>query len=274
MSWNGELAKIWTKMVGPSRPTISELAVYTKWVRIVQKNINRKIKLLILGSTPEFRDWGYENNFDITIIDCNRDYYENISREIRHKDIKEKLICKKWQDLDYDGEFDVIIGDLVIGNIPPCELEDFISKISKALSKNGLFLGKSFFHIKGYVPLSPEKLVENYYNDIPWHPYSYFVYDLSIYCKDDNNLLSFPKQYKILEDLNKTGLLKDETFEFFKNVGWDKEMKFLFHIPNLEYYENLLEKYMHIYAIEYANEIYSPNFPLHIVIRKDNNLFN
>lgn len=97
--WNGQLARIWTKMVGPSRPTISELAVYTKWAKIVQNSTHRWLKLLVLGSTPEFRDWGYENNFEITVMDCNQDYHEEIFREIRHKCIQEKFLCAKWQDL-------------------------------------------------------------------------------------------------------------------------------------------------------------------------------
>ena len=66
--WNGNLARVWTKMVGPSRPTISELAVYSKYAKLIQNNSNHKLKLLVLGSTPEFRDWGYENNFEIILF--------------------------------------------------------------------------------------------------------------------------------------------------------------------------------------------------------------
>ena len=272
MSWNGDLAKIWTKMVGPSRPTISELAVYEKWARKIQNSLKRKLKLLVLGSTPEFRDWGFENNFDITVVDCNDDYYSVVTREIRHKCIKEKLLNIKWQELDVANEYDIIVGDLVIGNIPPDELEDFIVRIKKALAPNGLFMGKSFYNRKGYIPLNPHDLVEKYYSGSPIHPYSFFVYDLSIYCMDEHNMLYFPKQYSILKELNKQGVLKDETFEYFKDVGWENEMKFLFHIPNLDDYEGLLEKYLHIYAVEYGSDVYSKNFPLHIVGHKNNTI--
>lgn len=274
MSWNGQLARIWTKMVGPSRPTVSELTIYTKWAQTVQRQLSRRPKLLVLGSTPEFRDWGFENNFEITVMDCNEDYYNEVSREIRHKCIQENLICQKWQDLSVSNEYDIIIGDLAIGNIPPEDLEQFIKKVSEALTPVGIFLGKSFYHKKGYIPLSPESLIKEYYKGTPWHPYSALVYDLSIYCMDENHLLSFPKQYSILEDLNCKGILKDETFEYFKDVGWNTDMKFSFHIPDLEQYEKLLKKYLHIYAIEYGNDVYSSNFPLHIVGKKDNIFLN
>lgn len=122
------------------------------------------------------------------------------------------------------------------------------------------------------MPPTPEQLVLDYYKGSPWHPYSAFAYDLTINCIDDSHMLSFPKQYAVLDDLYKRGVLKKETFEYFKGVGWDSDMKFLFHVPDLDIYEDLLNKYMHIYAIEYGNDIYSRNFPLHIVGRKDNKI--
>ena len=65
--WNGRLALIWTKMVGPSRPTISEMAIYDKWAKRLQKITDRRLNLLVVGSTPEFRDWGFENDSNCII---------------------------------------------------------------------------------------------------------------------------------------------------------------------------------------------------------------
>ena len=271
--WNNNLALVWTKMVGPSRPAISELEIYSKHAREIQKTISRKLKLLVLGSTPEFRDWGFENNFDITVLDCNKDYNKAIFREIRHKGIKERTIIDRWQNLDAKNEYDIIIGDLVIGNIAPNELDDFFHRIMTALTQNGIFLGKSFYKKANYSPLDIEDLVKKYYSGHPWHPYSFFVYDLTLSCLDENNMLSFSKQYEVLRKLNEKGILHDNTFEYFKEVGWDKEMKFLFHVPDLEAFEQLAEKYLKIYAIEYGKDIYSEHFPLHIIGRKDNILF-
>ncbi len=257
-------------MVGPSRPTISELAVYTKYAQQLQRSVKRKLKLLVLGSTPEFRDWGFENNFDITVLDCNEDYNKAIFREIRHKCIIEKTIIDRWQNLNSVNEYDIIVGDLVIGNIEPSELNDFLFRISKALTQNGLFLGKSFYRMADYKPKDMEQLVLEYYDGPPWHPYSAFVYDLTLGCLDERNMLSFLKQYEVLLRLHEKGVLRDETFECFQGVGWEKEMKFLFHVPDLAEYEQLVERYMKIYAVEYGSDIYSPHFPLHIICRKDN----
>lgn len=265
-SWNKELAQIWTKMVGPSRPTISELAIYLKYIRIKQQESNRRLKMLVLGSTPEFRDLGYEENMEVTVIDSSQEYHNEINREIRHKCAieQENVVFIKWQDINYQEEFDIIIGDLVIGNIPPAELECFILKVNNALCKGGLFLGKSFYVDKKFTPITPQKMVENYYHGFPYHPYSYFAYNLTI-CVLKDNMLTFRDMYLILEELNNKGILLDETFEKFKNIGWDKEMKFKFHVPYKDDFENLILKYLKIENVEFANEVYSPFFPLYII---------
>ena len=51
-NWDSNLALIWTKMVGPSRPTISEMAVYTRYAHKLMLKNNEKLRILILGSTP------------------------------------------------------------------------------------------------------------------------------------------------------------------------------------------------------------------------------
>lgn len=264
--WNENLALTWTKMVGPSRPTISEISIYLKHIRKLQSIKKSKLKMLVLGSTPEFRDLGFEENIDITVLDCNSDYHYAINREIRHKSLigGENVIFQKWQEMNFHNQFDIIIGDLVIGNIHPNELEKFLKKVNKALTIDGLFLGKSFYLEKDYKVIDPIEMVREYYNGHPYHPYSAFTYNLAIYVLKDNTLV-FKEMYDILERLNQNGILEDATFDKFKNIGWNNEMKFLFYIPFKEEFENLVQKHLKIDSIEYANEIYSKHFPLYII---------
>lgn len=265
-SWNSDLAILWTKMVGPSRPTVSELSIYLKHIRKLQLQRKSRLKMLVLGSTPEFRDLGFEEDMDITVIDKNKTYHEAINREIRHKCLigTEKIIYDRWQNIDFDNQFDIIIGDLVIGNIPPTELECFIKKVQKSLTNGGLFLGKSFYWDKSYKVDTPEEMIKKYYKGYPYHPYSAFAYNLTIYVLKEN-LLVFKDMYNILEKLNKECILEDKTFEKFKNIGWDNEMKFSFYVPFKDDFEKLIQKYLKIENIEYANEIYSKYFPLYII---------
>jgi hypothetical protein len=264
--WNSNLALVWTKMVGPSRPTISELSIYLKYIRSLQSQRKSKLKMLVLGSTPEFRDLGFEENLNVSVVDCNQDYHNTINREIRHKCLigTETLYSCKWQDIEFENCFDIIIGDLVIGNIPPFDLEGFIQKIQNALTIGGLFLGKSFYNDRNYQVVVPEDMVRNYYENYPYHPYSSFAYNLTIYALKDNTLV-FKNMYDILQKLNQQGILSNETFEKFQNIGWNNEMKFLFYVPFKDEFEILVQRYLTIDCIEYANEVYSKYFPLYII---------
>lgn len=278
MSWGKLLAKKWTNMVGPSRPTISELSIYTKYAHILMKDKGRRLNLLVLGSTPEFRDWGYEENMRVSVIDSSADYHQTISRELRHKSIitnnTEIFYNQRWEDMNFNDEFDIIIGDLAIGNIVPSELPNFIHKVSLALEKDGLFLGKSFFVPDNYSPITPQELVKKYnahYSQ--FHPYSCLAFDLTMYCIDENNLLDFNYQYNALKQTYEDGYLKKETFDYFKDVGWDNDMKFKFHVPTATYYLSLIKKYMYVYTIEYGEDVYSPNFPLYIITKTKSELW-
>lgn len=277
MSWDTNLALIWTKMVGPSRPTISELNVYTKYAHKLMEHKKTKLSLLVLGSTPEFRDWGYEENMTVTVMDKSKAYNSAINRELRHKLIVENLtetfIESDWQQLSDVNKYDIIIGDLAIGNIHPEHLDGFLQKVSNALKEDGLFLGKSFFVPRNYKTILPKDLILNYYKNPPYHPYSALVFDLTMYCLDENNLLDFQIQYNELMKLYKEGILKEETFVFFENVGWESEMKFKFYVPSCDTYECLVKKYMKIISVEYGNDVYSKNFPLYIITKKQSCIY-
>lgn len=271
MGWNNQLAKIWTKMVGPSRPSISELAIYTECAHLLMENRKDKLKLLILGSTPEFRDWGYEENMEVWVMDANLDYNKTINREIRHKNIisnkLEHFIHDYWQNLNFENFFDIIIGDLAIGNIPSNELEDFIKKVNRSLCKDGLFLGKSFYIPRNYKHIDLKKLCQEYYKGPKYHPYSYFSFYLTME-SIKGNVLDFKDQYDNLIDLYNNGFMSQETLKHFENVGWDSEMKFKFYVPSVETFESLILKYMDIIDVKFGKDIYSPNFPLYIIKKR------
>lgn len=268
MGWGENLAEKWTRMVGPSRPTISELYVYTKYAHQLMKKKSANLDLLVLGSTPEFRDWGYEENMNVTVMDYSRSYHRTISKELRHKDIvakrTETVLFDKWQNLDFSNKFDIIIGDLVIGNISHGDLSPFLQKCSNALKKDGLFLGKSFFPPRNYKIIDPKQLVEDYYCGTPWHPYSAFAFDLSMYVRDNNGYINFKEQYEQLEILLEKGVLKKETLNSFVDVGWKDDMHFGFYVPEIDEYESALNKYFIVDDIEYGIDCYSVNFPLYI----------
>lgn len=119
IKWTNDVAELWEKVVPPSRPSISELDVYTEYLRILQKELKRKIDILVLGSTTEFRDWGYENNCNVSVVDYCRDYYSKISAGLKYKNSDEVVYFKKWQEMKFLNQFDIVIGDLATPPLCP-----------------------------------------------------------------------------------------------------------------------------------------------------------
>ena len=272
--WNKELAQLWTRNIPPNRPSPSEIVIYTKYLRQRQAMFpNRKIKLLILGSSSDFRDWAYQENMDVTIVDCSEEYYNTIKREMRYKHPDEKLIVKLWQDMDFENEFDLIVGDLVIGNLYPDEIPSFLKKISEALLDGGFFMTKSFFRNENNPIKSYEEILLEYYKEgTTYHPYSKLIYDIAMcHVNKENGFLDFNYMYKQTLKMHESGIMDKETFEKFRHLGWEKEMKFFFYIPTFKQWEDWVNQYLIIYKKEYGEDLYSKDFPIYIITTKSNN---
>lgn len=267
--WGKDLAQIWTNNVAPSRPSCAEMCVYTKYLRQIQNNVDRPIKLLVLGSTPEFRDWGYEENLSISVVDKSKEYYKEVTREIRHKNLKENLYVSSWEDMGFDDTFDIIIGDLSIGNIDPSKFEQFLLNISNTLSDEGFFLGKSFIWSPSERCKTPKQIIDEYRKSIHIHPYTFINHQLGFYCLDRVNYsIDFRKMFKELTSLHNTGYIDDELYSYFTNVGWNTEMKFTFFAPSQEQFVSDVNKYLEFVKFEHTTDEYTTLFPIYVIKKR------
>ena len=268
--WGKELADIWTNNVAPSRPSCSELALYTKYLRKIQEIVDHPIKLLVLGSTPEFRDWGYDENMEVNVVDKSEEYYKQISREIRHKNLKENVYFLKWEDMHFDEKYDIIIGDLSIGNIEPTRFRDFLINIRDALSDNGVFMGKSFIWSDTELVKTPKEIVDDYKHSIHIHPYTFINHQLGLYCLDKIKYsIDFGKMYRELKRLFDEGDIDEELFSYFQNVGWNTEMKFEFFAPSEQFFAQNVNDVLQLVKFEHTEDIYTNVFPIFIIKKKE-----
>lgn len=268
--WGKELANIWTNNVAPSRPSCSEICIYTHYLRKIQEKIHRPIKLLVLGSTPEFRDWGYDENLEIYVVDKSKDYYEQVSREIRHKNLKETVYYSAWEDMHFNEKFDIIIGDLSIGNIEPKKFKNFLNNIHNSLSSEGLFLGKSFIWSDDEPIKTPYQIISEYQNSIHIHPYTYINHQLGLYCLDKKNFtIDFEKMYRELEALYASGQISRDLFSYFQNVGWNTEMKFSFFAPSNQFFIQQVNDVLEFVKFVHTMDVFTNVFPIYIIKQKD-----
>lgn len=268
--WNEDYADVWDKILPPSKPSQSEIMIYTDIAHKLKNKLKRKIDILILGSTKEFREWAYEEKMNVTIVDFSKKYHDNISKLIDKNVIKkEKLIIEKWEDINFQEEFDIIIGDSVIGNIAKEKHDEFINKISSALRNNGIFMGKTYLAQTRTKSKRIEEIINEYKNEYyMYNPFSYLIYDLAM-ISTNNNVINFKKIYDTLLKLRKKEIITDKILDSFESIKKLGEKGFKFYVLTIKEYELLLEKYMKITNILYGKDIYSKKFPIYIVENKE-----
>lgn len=267
--WGGELAEIWTNNVPPSRPSCSELCVYTTFLRKLQKKTTRQLKLLVLGSTPEFRDWGYEENLCVSVVDKSEEYYKHISRELRHKNTKESVFFSTWEAMQLPESYDIILGDLAIGNIDPRKFDTFLRNIRDSLSDDGIFMGKSFIWTDKETVKSPKQIIDEYSNFIQIHPYTFINHQLGLFCLDKLRFsIDFRRMFLELENLVSHGDMSHELFSYFKNVGWNTEMKFEFFAPSQEFFVSSVNKVLAFNQFVHTEDVYTNVFPIYVINQK------
>lgn len=255
--WGKELANIWTNNVAPSRPSCSEICVYTSYLRKIQKKVHRPIKLLVLGSTPEFRDWGYDENLTVSVVDKSKEYYKQVTQELRHKNLKETVYYSQWENMKFIEKYDIIIGDLSIGNVEQTQFKDFLINIRDALSDDGIFIGKSMIWSDDEPIKTPNQIVDEYRCSIHIHPYTFINHQLALYCLDKKRFsLNFNKIYKELETLYTLGDIDKKLFSFFQNVGWNTEMKFEFFAPSKQFFIKEVNDVLQFVKFVYTTDIY------------------
>ena len=265
--WDKELSHQWTNMTWPNRPSVSELAIYTKALRLhEEKNMGREC--LVLGSNVEFRDWAYEENLNVSLMNNNEGYHLATYRELRHKKAPYKLILDDWKKLDFEEQFDFIVGDELIGNLETSNIEDFISRVAKSLKKDGLFLSKSFYLLKNYKIKTPKEIFADYYkNGKGSNPLAYCDFDLTMYCLNDKKFVSFKQLDTIIQQSYEQKIITQETYDFLNETGI-KNMKFNFFVPYLEEYENIVRKYFNILEKCYTDDVGAKDYPIYILEKK------
>ena len=267
--WSKELSHKWTNMTWPNRPSVGELSIYTDILRKSQKLYPSQKSCLILGSNVEFRDWAYEENLDVSIMQNNEEYHLATYRELRHKNAPYKIILRPWQEVDFQNKFDFIVGDQLIGNLGDVSLDDFLCRVSKSLKNNGYFLSKSYYRPKNYKSKSVNEIFNCFKQNSYLNPISVYGFDLTISSLSKNKKVNFTKMINLIENAYKKKLIDKTTYENLINIGLDK-MDFEFHVPTIKEYSSIASKYFEIESILYSNDIGAENFPLYILKKKTN----
>ena len=292
IEWTKEFAETWNLMKPPSRPSISELEIYTEYFRRVKREMRsaEKPKALILGSTIEFRELAFNESFDVYVVDYSEEYYKEISKSVDSNIVNsERFICCDWCDMDDClknelNRFKIIIGDLAIGNVAPEKIEVFFNNISCLLSSDGFFLGKSIYKYSNYFINSNDiterlRTVAIDQTITKDNLYEHIMFPLSIYAGNYDEKLGYQKidfvsLYKTVTEFverNKSIIVPKDKFEIYlrNETRFDTRMPKHFYIYSYQkIISTLCDKTLYIDDVRYGkNDSYKSDFPL-LVIKK------
>lgn len=305
LDWNEERAKAWHKMQPPSKPSKSELTVYEKYINKKKEKVAQP-KILILGSTVELRELAYSLKCTVTVVDYSKSYHDIISDDLNsaNKDDilkSERFILSDWCEL-IDKEtikselstFDIIIGDLAVGNVPPERLEDFFENITKLLKNDGYLLGKSIYYYTNRFPEKTaitkilddtvrdvEKIKITNIDEIDKYVYAKTMYNLSIfntksdyYGKFGAKQIDFLSMHKQISDY----VGEDEKLKKIFNIYLGKETSFSSKMPQNFFIYSYIEiiklaknKGLGIFDIEYGVDYYKDDYPLIVFFKTELN---
>lgn len=131
---------VWKKVEPPFCPSKGEVKFYEKAVKKIVKRKNPRV--LVLGVTPEIRDLlAKYKKLDVYLININRLVYQAMTRLMKKKNPKEKLVVANWLKMPFEkNTFDLILSHGAFSVINLKNHQRLYQNIKRAVKKDGYVL--------------------------------------------------------------------------------------------------------------------------------------
>lgn len=259
--WKAALTNSWNKWTPPDRPSPGELAVYEESLkRILQKKKNPK--LMVLGSTSEFRDLFAKYKLPCTVVDYREENYVSMSTLMRAKKYKEKLLTQDWRVLRTVEKYDLVLGDFCVNVLSKADLPKLVSSVAGILNKDGICMLKTFVRYddkKGDLA----KSLEFYRTKKKDRPILETV--MATMFKSAYNYETESGDFKIIWQnfvkLYEEKKMKKDEFDYFSSLKLG-EITLKYYIPYFEDLLKIVEKNASLLGVRYGGEWFSTDVPI------------
>ena len=141
LNWQ-RVAIEWGDYLPPWRPSKDDLKIYEEVVSTLPRNS----RILILGATPELRDLAASSGFKPVVVDFSLPMIIEMLQYTQKTNADDEIWIKSdWLSMPLEGNFDVVLGDLVLRMIESGQQEEFLKRIRKILSPTGIFVAREHF---------------------------------------------------------------------------------------------------------------------------------
>lgn len=238
--WSADIARVWRNYVPPNRPSRFELELCSEQVRRIRSELSHNPRVLILGSTTEYRDWAYEESIESVVVDSSEEYHTAVSDELTHYNPRETVVFQDWREMSFFSEFDLVVGDLAVGQVPISDFSSLLERIRRSIRGRGVFMTKSFFVDERRHPRDVgDLLCELSRSGVD--PFPHVVYDLAVACVGDDHVLHFVDMIEHVRQLARKGRATSAQLARFEEFGWDATFKVQFTMPTVAVWERELK---------------------------------
>jgi len=268
-NWRTDFAERWVKYwTPPARPTPGSLAFIQEKLAAYPKKGPR---VLVLGSTSEFRDMLFDRGIRPAVVDFSRDNYRILSQAMRHKDEyedNERYVEADWCAMDLGEEFDIILGDAVFNIVPKESNGRLLGNIKRHLAPEGIYIERVHVFPEKYRGFDIAAETKKRREDIARHSF-YYVFGTPSYLaamEKDNEPIPLKKVSSLVDGIYAEGLITPGQYEEWRRLG--KHLTdFVFFLPTEQFARDRLAEYFAIaevhvdYDFPFYPEFY-PNFVL------------
>jgi len=194
-SW--DYAEVWSKFPVPARPSKEEL----KYLETELKRFGKNSKILILGSTIEYRSLCNKLGIRPYVADFDKSIYGILTKYSKEKFVGEHFLEVDWLKIKEKNKFDVIIGHRAINVIGKEVLQKFFLRMKRVLKPSGIF------YCKGNVQFINDKTKLDsirgkwaFKKNRRYPLFSYLEVELYFYCADRDGYVNYPKARKLVNN--------------------------------------------------------------------------
>lgn len=271
LPWDKQLALQWGKYDYPVRPGI-ELEIYERAVRHIKKSVINP-RVLILGSTPEFRDLLIKYKITPFCCDINPEVYKALRLLMKRKD-KEIFIESDWRKYRSKEKFDLVIGHDVFNMLPPRSTNILAQNIAKNLKPRGRFIHSVLLKTAAKPKINPAQGFVNYrsFPQVIKRKVSFFtaVYShLIVYlCQQNLNYYTQNDVLMLVEELYKKGLVTSSEIKKLKDII--KPSNIHVYPEAKEEFEQTIKKHFVIKGINFFSSklLHFQSWPVYELVKK------
>lgn len=251
----------WKNYTFPARPSPEELIIFND----LMAN-NKGKKLLILGSTPEFRDLGARNNLKVTCADINSNMYNAMKKIMSEVNKSEGFVECSWFDMPLKtSSFDLIFAEQSMNIVDTEKFGDFLNETRRVLKPEGIFVLKTLHHHE----FSKDNIVKLFKEqDKPVE----FLYDQFLNMKENykDGKVGHAILNDIFPDLLKEKVISQEQHDsYFEKWSGIIEGDLKLNATDKESMENIISKYFIIEKIVYGDDFEKHRLhPIYILKKK------